>query len=65
VQSVDAPGLVARLAHAGIIASARGNGLRISFHAYNNASDVDAIMTALRANRDLLEPVLTGSPSRV
>jgi selenocysteine lyase/cysteine desulfurase len=55
VQSVDAPALVARLAVQGIVASARGNGLRISFHAYNNEADVDAVMAALEANADLLE----------
>jgi selenocysteine lyase/cysteine desulfurase len=55
VQSVDAPQLVARLAERGIIASARGNGLRISFHAYNNDADVDAVMAALEANAGLLE----------
>jgi selenocysteine lyase/cysteine desulfurase len=55
VQSSDAPALVARLAAEGIVASARGRGLRISFHAYNNDSDVDAVMAALEANAGLLE----------
>jgi selenocysteine lyase/cysteine desulfurase len=55
VQSVDAAQLVARLAERGIIASSRGNGLRISFHAYNNDSDVDAVIAALEANAGLLE----------
>jgi selenocysteine lyase/cysteine desulfurase len=55
VQSVDAPQLVARLAERGIIASCRGNGLRISFHAYNNDTDVDAVIAALEANAGLLE----------
>jgi len=55
VQSVDAPQLVARLAERGIIASSRGNGLRISFHAYNNDTDVDAVIAALEANAELLE----------
>ena len=54
VQSLDAPALVARLAERDIVASARGNGLRISFHAYNNEADVDTVMVALEANADLL-----------
>ena len=59
VQSVDAPALVARLAERGIIASSRGNGLRVSFHAYNNEADVDAVVAALEANADLLERSMT------
>jgi selenocysteine lyase/cysteine desulfurase len=31
--------------------------LRVSFHAYNNESDVDAVIGALLANADLLERV--------
>ena len=55
VQSVNAPELVMRLAQRGIIASSRGDGLRISFHAYNNDADVDAVLAALAANADLLK----------
>jgi selenocysteine lyase/cysteine desulfurase len=55
VQSVDAPALVARLATHGLVASSRGNGLRVSFHAYNNEADVDAVVTALEAESRLLE----------
>ena len=55
VQSVDAPALVQRLASRGIIASCRGNGLRVAFHAYNNDADVDAVMEALIAEAALLE----------
>ena len=61
VQSVDAPALVARLAARGIIASCRGNGLRVSFHAYNNDADVDAVVAALEAEVALLER----APARV
>lgn len=50
----DAQGLVARLATHGVIASARGQGLRVSFHAYNNDADVDAVLAALDAERALL-----------
>jgi len=54
VDSVDAPTLVSRLAARGIVASARGNGLRVSFHAYNNDADVDAVVVALEAEAALL-----------
>jgi selenocysteine lyase/cysteine desulfurase len=59
LQSVDAPALVERLAARGIVASCRGNGLRVSFHAYNNEADVDAVIAALEANADLLERAVT------
>jgi selenocysteine lyase/cysteine desulfurase len=55
VQSLDAPALVTRLASRGIIASNRGNGLRVSFHAYNNEEDVDAVIGALEQESALLE----------
>lgn len=59
VQSLDAPALVSRLAARGIVASCRGNGLRVSFHAYNNEADVDAVVTALEAESALLERATT------
>jgi selenocysteine lyase/cysteine desulfurase len=49
LRAVDAPELVRRLAARGIIVSARGNGLRVSFHAYNTHEDVDAVLGALAA----------------
>jgi selenocysteine lyase/cysteine desulfurase len=55
VQSVDGPLLVMKLAARGIIASCRGNGLRVAFHAYNTDDDVDAVMSALAAEAPLLE----------
>jgi len=55
VQSLDAPALVSRLAGRGIVASSRGNGLRVSFHAYNNEADVDAVVAAMEAESALLE----------
>lgn len=39
--------VVQRLERDGIIASARGTGLRVSFHAYNNEQDVDAVLEAV------------------
>jgi selenocysteine lyase/cysteine desulfurase len=61
VQSTDAPALVTRLAGRGIIGSCRGNGLRISFHAYNNDEDVDAVVSALEAESPLLERAATAA----
>lgn len=54
VRSTDAGELVRRLAARGIIASARGTGLRVSFHAYNNDDDVDAALIALDAESSLV-----------
>ncbi|MGH9347285.1 MAG: aminotransferase class V-fold PLP-dependent enzyme [Vicinamibacterales bacterium] len=48
----DAPDLVTRLERRGIIASARGTGLRVSFHAYNTDQDVDEVLSALDAERE-------------
>src|SRR5216683_1492597 len=59
VQSVDGPLLVMKLAARGIIASCRGNGLRVAFHAYNTDDDVDAVMSALAAEAPLLERATT------
>ncbi len=50
-----APALVSKLAARGIIASCRGNGLRVAFHAYNTDADVDAVLDALAAESALLE----------
>jgi selenocysteine lyase/cysteine desulfurase len=63
VQCTDAPALVERLAARGIVASCRGNGLRVSFHAYNNDADIDAVVEALQAESALLERA--AAPSRV
>lgn len=54
VRSTDAATMVRRLDDRGIIASARGTGLRVSFHAYNNEQDVDAVLEALDAEEALV-----------
>lgn len=54
VRATDATALASALAADGIIASARGNGLRASFHAYNDTSDVDAVLAALDRHRPLV-----------
>jgi selenocysteine lyase/cysteine desulfurase len=54
VRCTDAAELVRRLDRRGIIASARGNGLRVSFHAYNNDRDVETVLEALEAEAELV-----------
>jgi selenocysteine lyase/cysteine desulfurase len=54
VRAMEAGELVRRLGARGIIASARGTGLRVSFHAYNNDDDVDAVLAALDAEAALV-----------
>jgi selenocysteine lyase/cysteine desulfurase len=55
IRCADAPEMVSRLKSRGIIASCRGTGLRISFHAYNTEQDVDAALSALEAEAGLLQ----------
>jgi selenocysteine lyase/cysteine desulfurase len=57
VACTDAPRMVERLAARGLVCSARGNGLRVSFHYYNTAGDVDVAVDALAAEADLIERV--------
>lgn len=54
IASTDAPELVRRLAAERIVASSRDDNLRISPHCYNTAEDVEAVLTALARDRDLL-----------
>jgi selenocysteine lyase/cysteine desulfurase len=54
IRSEAAAELVRRLGTRGIIASSRGDGLRVSFHAYNDDADVDAVLAALEAEQDLV-----------
>lgn len=54
LRSSDAARLVERLKSHGVLGSSRGDGLRISFHGYNTAADVDAVVAALQAERALL-----------
>lgn len=56
VRANDAPALASALAADGVIASARGNGLRVSFHAYNDDADVDAVLAALDRRRAVVTP---------
>jgi selenocysteine lyase/cysteine desulfurase len=65
VQSTDGPALVSRLAARGIVASCRGNGLRVSFHAYNDDSDVTTVVRALEAESPLLIRERAATPPAV
>jgi cysteine desulfurase / selenocysteine lyase len=48
VEMQNAPDVVKRLAERKIIVSARGKGLRVSVHIFNNFDDIDRLMGALR-----------------
>jgi selenocysteine lyase/cysteine desulfurase len=61
LQCIDSARLLQTLAQAGIIASNRFDGLRISFHAYNTLDDVNAVGEVLKNNMHLL----TVAPSTV
>jgi selenocysteine lyase/cysteine desulfurase len=54
VRSTDAPALVAALAAEAIVASERDSSLRVSLHLYNTDDDIDAVLTALKQNRQML-----------
>jgi len=54
IRSTDAPGLVAALAHSGIVTSERDSNLRVSLHLYNTEDDVDAVLAAIGRQRKLL-----------
>jgi selenocysteine lyase/cysteine desulfurase len=54
IRSSDAAALAGRLAERGVITSWRDGNVRAMFHAYNDASDVHALIEGLRANRELL-----------
>jgi selenocysteine lyase/cysteine desulfurase len=54
VRSTDAPALVAALAAEAIVTSERDSSLRVSLHLYNTDDDIDAVLAALKRNRQLL-----------
>ena len=49
VRAHDAADMVVRLAARGVVASCRDDGLRISFHGYNNEDDLQSVTAALEA----------------
>ena len=50
----DAATLVQKLAANRVVCSCRHDGLRLSFHVYNTLEDVEAVLSVLKHNRDLL-----------
>lgn len=54
IRCTDAPMLVQRLAERDIILTERDGNIRIASHFYNDASDVEKLVTALQAESDLL-----------
>jgi selenocysteine lyase/cysteine desulfurase len=56
LRSKDSTALVQKLSESGIVASNRHDGLRISFHVYNTADDVNAVAEVLKKNIDLMMP---------
>jgi selenocysteine lyase/cysteine desulfurase len=54
IRSTDAPALVARLAERGVVVSSRDGNVRAMFHAYNDASDIGALVDGLLAHPELL-----------
>ena len=45
--TLAAPAVQARLAQEHIVVSSRGGGIRVSLHAYNDSSDIDALAGAI------------------
>jgi selenocysteine lyase/cysteine desulfurase len=54
IRSRDAATLTERLAERGVVVSWRAGNVRAMFHAYNDSSDVDALIKGLTAHRELL-----------
>ncbi|HEX4808071.1 MAG TPA: aminotransferase class V-fold PLP-dependent enzyme [Bryobacteraceae bacterium] len=54
VRSTDSAKAIAKLTENGVLASARHDGVRFSFHAYNTMDDVRTALTALEENLTLM-----------
>ena len=54
VATTDAPKMVATLAEEGILTSPRDGNIRLSWHCYNSAEDVEAVVAGLERHSDLL-----------
>lgn len=54
IAATDAEALVGALMADGVITSSRDGKLRVSLHAYNDASDIDAVLAGLAKHRALL-----------
>ncbi len=54
LRSNEPAALVNRLNERGVLVSARRDGVRFSFHVYNNMDDVNTALAVLQANLNLL-----------
>jgi selenocysteine lyase/cysteine desulfurase len=54
VKATDVDALVAALGRFGVVTSSRDGNVRISPHAYNSVEDIDLVLEALAAHRELL-----------
>jgi selenocysteine lyase/cysteine desulfurase len=54
LRSTDPSALVEKLSEQGVLVSARRDGVRFSFHVYNNLADVNTALSVLEANLPLL-----------
>jgi selenocysteine lyase/cysteine desulfurase len=54
IRATDDNALVAKLAERNIVTSCRSGNVRATFHCYNDESDIDALVSAVLANRNLL-----------
>jgi selenocysteine lyase/cysteine desulfurase len=54
LRSTDSAALVNNLAARGVLVSARLDGVRFSFHVYNNFADIHTALSVLKENLDLL-----------
>jgi selenocysteine lyase/cysteine desulfurase len=54
LRSPDPPALVNKLNERGVVVSHRRDGVRFSFHVYNNFDDVNTVLSVLEANLPLL-----------
>ena len=54
LQTKDASAILGKLVERNIIASTRRDGVRFSFHVYNTMDDVNAALTVLQDNLDLM-----------
>ena len=55
LKSKDAAAALAKLTERSIVVSTRLDGVRFAFHVYNTMDDVNAALTALEENLDLME----------
>jgi selenocysteine lyase/cysteine desulfurase len=54
IRATDDDALVAKLAERNIVTSCRAGNVRATFHCYNDETDIDALVSAAVANRNLL-----------